>query len=101
MTVQEIEELCLKRGSGPPGIEVGQEWVLRLFQHRRCIEMAGETHRQRSLADADRSLDRDVPMHVSRVMRMLSSPTMHAWRLLSICLALAAASCAPASAPLA
>src|SRR5687768_17697762 len=27
-------------------------------------------------------------------MRMLSSPRMHAWRLLSFCLALAAASCA-------
>ena len=59
MTVQQIEELCLKRGAGASSVEIGQEWILGLFEHSRCIQTSGEAHRQRSLADTDRSFDRD------------------------------------------
>src|SRR5262245_38215724 len=65
MAVQQIEELCLQCRARTTGIEVGQERILGLFEHGGCVETGSEARGERSLADADRSFDRDVPMHES------------------------------------
>ena len=45
---------------GASGVEVGEERILRFVEHHRRVEPRAETIGQRGLADAERSLDRDV-----------------------------------------
>ena len=58
--VQQIEELCLERGAGFVGVEVGEKRVLGFLQHDRGIEPRAEPLGERGFTGADRPLDGDV-----------------------------------------
>src|SRR6185369_7824134 len=60
MAREREEQLGLERGAGAPGVEVGEERVVPLFDHHRRIEPRAEAIGQRRLADAGRALYRDV-----------------------------------------
>jgi hypothetical protein len=73
---QEVEELHLKRRARLGVVEGLQERVLfPLLEQRRGLQLFGQPFDQRRLADADRSLDRDV---VEAQQRLAKSILRHA-----------------------
>ena len=57
---EQVEELRLKRRSGPVSIEVGEERVVRVLLHQRRVEPGGKALGQGRLANANRALESDV-----------------------------------------
>ncbi len=60
MSIQQIEELGLKRRARTIGVEVGEERIVVFLEHERRVEPRAEPLGQRRLAGADRTFDRDV-----------------------------------------
>src|SRR6185503_11373662 len=61
------EQLGLERGPGAPAVEVREEWILPFVQHHGRVEPRAEPIRERRLADAERTFDRDVAELFHRV----------------------------------
>ena len=60
VAVEQIEQLRLKRGAWPVGVEIGEERVLLILANQRRIESRREPFGQGGFAGADRAVDRDV-----------------------------------------
>ena len=60
MAIEQVEELGLQRGAGAVGVEVGEKRIVDLLEDDRRVEARAEPLRQRRLAGADRTFDRDV-----------------------------------------
>jgi len=60
VAVQQIEQLCLQRGTGTIGVEIGEERILCFLQHDGRVEACAKPFGQCGFARADRAFDRDV-----------------------------------------
>jgi hypothetical protein len=60
MSIEQVEELGLERRSRSIGVEIGEKGIVGLFVHDGRFESRAEPFGQRRLADADRSLERDM-----------------------------------------
>src|SRR5581483_6297785 len=60
VSVEQIEELGLKGGTGAVRVEVGEKGILRLLEDRGGVEPRREPLCQRGFSRADRTFDGDV-----------------------------------------
>ena len=60
MTIEKVKELHLKSCARTLVIEVGEEGIFSVLQHRRAIDSAGQPFGEACLADADRPFDSDI-----------------------------------------